>query len=92
MEAFSEEVRCIKCGFTQASVAWFLDRVARPVAKESLIRVCMRCGFSWAELCLDDPTLTDVRCLVKFSDIASEQKDRAVALEKYKSWLAEGFR
>ena len=92
MEAFSEEVRCIKCGGMQASVAWVLHREARPVARENLIRTCRRCGYSWPQMCLDDPALTDVRCLVKFSDVAREQEEQTGTLEKYKSWLAEGFR
>lgn len=82
MEAFSEAVRCIKCGFTQASAKWFLDRVARPVAKESLIRVCRRCGYSWHERCLDDPHV----------DIG--QLARPGSLEKYRALVAhltEGF-
>ena len=44
-------------GRQQEDMSKHWDNAGVKPGQEALIRICTRCGYSWAEACLDDPDL-----------------------------------
>lgn len=60
MKPFNEKSRCAKCGFGDAASryepAQYVPYILELMKEEHIKRTCVRCGFTWKEACLDQPS------------------------------------